>query len=1102
MRARTGCRWVAVVVAVSLAGAGVLALEAGTATGLAAGRAEEGARVLHRGSVDVFEVGYDARATPALSLRVGDDSGLYGPPGSIEADRALLLLPKASDTLWSGEGVPFFRPGQRVWWASEQGNQRGRAPWPGWTAEGVPEGLLVEDRVDIEITSVTGPGRAYAWQGAGSGLRTYLDSSDPGADLLPAQAGGRGRTNWAFTAPGEYRLQARARATPANGAANGAAVTSPITEYRICVGDLAGCGHTLTVSRPSASYPVGGTIRLGAAQTPGTGLTAHQWWVRRAGATTYTRVAGQTGAVLTLAASKQLNGARVKVALAGAADGSTFITESAPVLLRVRASAPPPSKATVLGEGHVDIASRLSGGKLITQVKDTSQSSTPVWRELADVVFHARDGSRTTVPAGADFEFLGRAGDPVWILPQTQQAGLLWPGWSTESIPSSATKGGVTWRLTGVTGLDRKPAPGRFALFEVGAFGKPHVLFRSGSTVTSFTIPPVTHAHGAWAFSKTGTYCLGFRRTATLASGKTVASDTRLAVVVGGAAPSVDPKRCDGPTNPPPGGEPGNPGDPGDPDPGGDPGPGPGNPGGPAQVTILGDGHVDLASRLDGRSLETVVKDTTRTSEPIWRDLRKTVFWARSAARTVVPEAGGYDFLGRAGSPVWLLPQTQQSGLLWPGWSTESLPVSATQGGVSWSLSEVGGLDGAAAPGEFALFEAGTFGRPEVLFNTRDGLGDAFTIPKNAHAHGSWAFEKPGTYCLAFTRSTVLADGTPVRDDSVLAVAVGDAAPTGVDPARCFDGRTPRGSAQPPVGDPTDSTNSDATPKPAGAPPRGCAPAGTSPAVVLSDGHVDYGTRVIDGALQSMVKDGTTTTTVWREPAATVLWLKPEAQVDAPGGAFDFLGAAGQQAWQVPQTQEPGLIWLGWNTEELRGEVAGSVTWTLEALDGPGEATIYTLSSFGEPQVLLQPGGTMQIPVGTHAHGNWGFTAEGIYRLRLTQTATLVGGGTSSDTETLTIAVGDVDPATGGVSATAGKKAADCAKPAPVAARPGSPASPGTPTPQLPSSAAPAAGEPRWDRKAAAALVAGNLAVLALITGGFYLYLRRRFGALAAGSGS
>lgn len=1092
MRELAGRRWVAAVVAAASLFAGGLALQAGLATA----EAEAGQRVLHRGAVDVFEIGYDADASPALSLRVGDDTGLYGPPGSVPASRALLQFPAASATTWAGEDVRFLRPGQRVWWASEQGGQRDRAPWPGWAADDVPADALAEDRVDVEITGVTGPGHAYAWTGAGAGLTTYLDSADPGPDVLPARAGGQGRISWAFTAPGEYRLQARARATTVDGTSVG----STATELRFCVGDLTGCGHTLTVSPPSASYPMGGAIRLRATQAPATGLSAHQWWVRRAGSSSYTRVAGQTGPALSLTASRQLNGARVKVGLTGAADGSTSIAESAPVTLRVRGATPPPSKAIVLDDGHVDVASRLSGGRLVTQVKDTSQSSTPVWRELADVVFHARDGSRTKVPSGADFDFLGRAGDPVWILPQTQQAGLLWPGWSTESIPSSATRGGVTWTLTGVTGLDRKRAPGRFALFEVGAFGKPHVLFRSGSATKTFTIPPVTHAHGAWAFTKTGSYCLGFRRTATLASGRVVTSDTNLAVVVGGTTPSVDPKRCQTPTSPPPS-DPGDPGDPGEP---GDPGPATKNPGSTAQVTVLGDGHVDLASRLDGRSLETVVKDTTRTTRPVWRDLRKTVFWARSAARTAVPAGGDYDFLGRAGSPVWLLPQTQRAGLLWPGWSTESLPVSATRGGVGWSLTEVGGLDGAAAPGEFALFEAGTFGRPEVLFNTRDRRGDAFTIPKNAHAHGSWAFEKPGTYCLAFTRSAVLADGTPVRDDSVLAVAVGDAPPRGVDPARCFGGRTPRGSAELPTGNaPTDS-GTDSTPT-SDAPPRGCLPSavpvGTSSAVVLSDGHVDYGTRVVDGALQSLVKDGTTTTTVWREPAETVLWLKPEAQVDAPGGAFDFLGAAGRPAWQVPQTQEPDLIWLGWNTEELRGEVTGPVTWTLDSLDGPGEVTIYTLTSFGEPQVLLRPGGSMQIPIGTHAHGNWGFTAEGVYRLRLTQAATLSSGKKSSDTETLTIVVGDVDPATASHgAATDRKKTDDCAKQAPTAA------SPGVPTPvsalRPPTETSPVAGSPGWDRKLVAVLALGNLAVLVILAGGCYLYLRRRLGVLAAGPDS
>jgi surface-anchored protein len=50
--------------------------------------------------------------------------------------------------------------------------------------------------------------------------------------------------------------------------------------------------------------------------------------------------------------------------------------------------------------------------------------------------------------------------------------------------------------------------------------------------------------------------------------------------------------------------------------------------------------------------------------------------------------------------------------------------------------------------------------------------------------------------------------------------------------------------------------------------------------------------------------------------------------------------------------------------------------------------------------------------LGVHAHANWAFSAEGVYRITMTQTATLAGGRRSSDTETLVIAVGNVDPKT------------------------------------------------------------------------------------------
>jgi surface-anchored protein len=198
-------------------------------------------------------------------------------------------------------------------------------------------------------------------------------------------------------------------------------------------------------------------------------------------------------------------------------------------------------------------------------------------------------------------------------------------------------------------------------------------------------------------------------------------------------------------------------------------------------AVILNNGHVDLATRLQDGRLTTTVKDTTESATPTYRPLDQTVLQLLPGAETELPDLPEYAFLGAPGDPVWIVSQTQQDGLLWPGWSTEELPTTATTGGVEWTLSAVTG------PGTFALFTSGSFGMPTVLFDTRDGItaADRFTIPKDTHAHGSWAFSAEGTYCLAFTRTATATDGTPLRAESVLAVSVGRSDVTHVDPAAC-----------------------------------------------------------------------------------------------------------------------------------------------------------------------------------------------------------------------------------------------------------------------------------------------------------------------------
>jgi surface-anchored protein len=90
------------------------------------------------------------------------------------------------------------------------------------------------------------------------------------------------------------------------------------------------------------------------------------------------------------------------------------------------------------------------------------------------------------------------------------------------------------------------------------------------------------------------------------------------------------------------------------------------------------------------------------------------------------------------------------------------------------------------------------------------------------------------------------------------------------------------------------------------------------------------------------------------------------------------------------------------------------VTWSLDRVEGPGQLAIYLFSPFGQPQIVFTSGDGVpdryEIPLGTHAHGNWAFTREGVYRVTFTQSATLASGAQVRDTEVVTFVIGAVDP--------------------------------------------------------------------------------------------
>lgn len=465
-------------------------------------------------------------------------------------------------------------------------------------------------------------------------------------------------------------------------------------------------------------------------------------------------------------------------------------------------------------------------------------------------------------------------------------------------------------------------------------------------------------------------------------------------------------------------------------------------------ATILNNGHIDVASLLTSGRLQTVIKDTTQGGEPRWLSPARTVLQVLPAARQRVPAKAAAELQLR-NDTVYLLPQTQKAGLLWPGWSTEHIADGATPGGVAWALTEVRG------PGQFVMFETGPFGEAKALLSSLDGVNanDRIVIPERTHAHGNWAFTAPGVYCLGMARSARTANGQVVSDSFYLQVAVGEIDVTHLDPQSCARPATPAPPRQPQPGRPNQpggggKPNHPGTPgapsnpgggarppifqqpslppPPPPAPPRPRGPRGPvgrpsgpvgAPSScqvqlpILEAGHIDYATQLNGGQLQSVIGDDTSGSKVYREPSKVVLWLKPSARVQLPSG-FSQVGTPGEAIWQIPQTQKPDLIWLGWSTESLTsGSASGPVEWTINSVDGPGRLTVYLTGAFGGVQEVVFAGpGSYRIPLGVHAHANWAFSAEGVYRINATQTVTLPSGQRASDTETMTIVVGNTDP--------------------------------------------------------------------------------------------
>ena len=244
----------------------------------------------------------------------------------------------------------------------------------------------------------------------------------------------------------------------------------------------------------------------------------------------------------------------------------------------------------------------------------------------------------------------------------------------------------------------------------------------------------------------------------------------------------------------------------------------------------------------------------------------------------------------------------------------------------------------------------------------------------------------------------------------------------------------------------------------------------------ISVGHVDLGPRLIDGQWRAGLRHDAETGAVWRDPNQTVLRVNDAAIMTAPESAdYPFLAdVAGKPVYVVPQTQNPGVVWLGWNTQDpaVTATIDRGLTMRVGPVSGPGRAWLFLQSgTFGKPLLLADSG--------THVHANWAFSAPGTYTATVTFLGTTTAGEAVSASTTLRFAVGDAASASEAL-AMAAPAAADAASAGASASSSGAaPAASGAaPASSSSASGAASGGLPDWAFLAIIAVAVASLLVI------------------------
>ena len=417
-----------------------------------------------------------------------------------------------------------------------------------------------------------------------------------------------------------------------------------------------------------------------------------------------------------------------------------------------------------LHRGHVDVFHvSASGGQLKLDLREdvTGQHQT---HDPKDVLLEVGENTKTDVTAG-----VAQIGESGYLLPQTQEADKLWPGWDTNDVKSGG------FDAVDIT-FEEVDGPGEVYLFQQKGFGDVASVLAGGElALTPGSVieqEEPSHVHTNWLFTKPGTYTMTVKASADgvesneatytwqvggegsgedAESGTGATNKDRSAIAMSnGASESGTSKnkaknagKTESSTTKSSASK-----------------------SAPSGSNAAADQQAGEASEKCTAALVPRVKDD-RTSPAEWKDPAGLTFGLGNEAKAKLPQAVGPV---PAGS-VWMIGSVQQAGVPWLGANTqhESL-IQNTTGEVTWEITKFDG------PGPMAVFTQGGLGQVvgEEWFRASNGKAQgSHTIPGNTHVHPSWVFGKEGTYKVTVKQSAKTKSGETVSGSATLTFVVG-----------------------------------------------------------------------------------------------------------------------------------------------------------------------------------------------------------------------------------------------------------------------------------------------------------------------------------------